>query len=39
MNFTSIGHLPKETRKHVTSVGDNISIFCYFVIEGDTDTT
>lgn len=36
MNFTSRGHLPKEIRKHVTSAGDNISIFCFFVIEGDT---
>lgn len=36
MNFTSRGHLPKETRKHVTSAGDNIIIFCFFVIEGDT---
>lgn len=32
MNFTSRGHLPKEIRKHVTSAGDNIGIFCYFVI-------
>lgn len=36
MNFTARGHLPKEIRKHVTSAGDNISIFCFFVIEGDT---
>lgn len=39
MNFTSRGHLPKEIRKHVTSAGDKyIGIFCYFVIEDDTDT-
>lgn len=36
MNFTSRGHLPEEIRKHVTSAGDNIIIFCFFVIEGDT---
>ena len=38
MIFTSRGHFPKEIRKHVTSAGDNIGIFAYFVIEGDTDT-
>lgn len=37
MNFILRGYLFKEIWKYVMLVGDNISNFCYFVIEGDID--
>ena len=36
MNIPIPDHLSTKITKHLTSPCDNISIFCYFVIKGDT---